>query len=768
MCLAFTITFALSFYLCRCCSYKTADEFLSQLLFYSVCCAGPVRNKTDSAQSRRQLKDKAQSGGKSREPRLSSPTNPSPSGVAQPASARRRGLLSRPRGPRTVRDSPPVSAAETTRYQKGGKEHALDQIARVQLLHVLEAFEGGMAQSGGRLGTNLFPKTTPNSALNGDGLCGDCSRNGECSDGCEGVCDGEVGQDGRRAIDGKARRVRPRPASWGTRPSVEQRGRLVLWRDGDDDCWGDGDGHLTLRRFPPREVDAGAGTREAKGEEEAPLIADAELNSKEGKVLTSSSSRADRFLEVFSRLQPARRALNVQEPAPVPSVVSSGDGERAGESCAGLPQEPCADTPPSRSQPQGLFRVDSATVTPAVELDVFKAGAAAGSHGAVGGTDASSSKPTTTLQAVASGSNSERRTSGGVEVGNRRLNDGQETAHVNPCDAPSSKRSFPPKNSRSHLPEPVLEHEARREPPVKHQRTQRQPAQRPSEPQPAGAVKRIGIAACKLEATSKTPSLPVKTTSGVGGAPGLDPATGDACDSPAGKRQAPRIVETTLKENSRPNPSPRAWDRGGVKHSAATPPANGPSSTRQNISDVAMGRVSTAPTSRPLEDATARKTQQSPCRRRRPGGFEDVTGRVAGTSVADLRDSDSNTSSAALGSTAGLNGNRKSQGGSNLGVEPAGGVSYQAKSTGKQAAVTRQVSSGLLTSAAPRNERSGGTRPRPVASVAREWPAVPLVMAEMPAACEEPPAACQGHEAAVAQKVPRNTLERQGRRRRYE
>ena len=718
-----------------------------------VCCAGPVRNKTDSAQSRRQLKDKAQSDGKPREPRLSSPTNQSPSGVAQPASARRRGLLSRPRGPQTVRDSMPVSAAETTRYQKGGKEHALDQIARVQLLHVLEAFGGGTAQSGGRLGTNLFPKATPNNALIGDDLCGDCGGNGECSDGCEGVCDGGVGRDGRRVMGGKTRRVRPRPASWGTRPSVEQRGRLGLWRDGDDDCWGDGDGHLTLRRFPPREVDAGAGVREEKGEMEAPLIADAELNSKKGKVLTSSSSRADRFLEVFSRLQPARRALNVQEP----SVVLSGGGERAGESCAGLPKEICADNPPSRSQPQGLFHVDSVTATPAADLDVFNHGAVGGGHGAVGGVDASSSKRRTALQAVASGSCSERRRSGGVEAGIRRLKDVQETAHVNPCAAPSPKRSLSSEFPRSLLPEPALEHEARREQSAKHQRTPHQPAERLSEPQPVGAVEPIGIEACKLEATSKTPPLPVKTTSGVGGAPGLDLATGDACDAPAGKRQAPRIVETVLKENSRPNPVPTTRDRGGVKHSAVTPPENWPSSMRQNLSAVALQSVSTVPTSRPLEDATARRTQQSPCRRRRPEGSEDVTGRVAVTSVADLLDADSNASSAALDSTAGLNGNRRSQVRSNLGVEPGRGASYQAKSTGEQAAVTRQVSSGLLTSTAPRNDGSGETRPMPVVSVARERRAVPLVRAEVPAASEEPPAACQGHEAAVVQKVPRNT-----------
>ena len=68
-----------------------------------------------------------------------------------------------------VRDSTPVSAAETTRHKKGGQEHALDQIARVQLLHVLEAFGDGTAWNGERLGTSLFPKTTPNDAL--DGVC---------------------------------------------------------------------------------------------------------------------------------------------------------------------------------------------------------------------------------------------------------------------------------------------------------------------------------------------------------------------------------------------------------------------------------------------------------------------------------------------------------------------------------------------------------------------------------------------------------------------
>ena len=123
---------------------------------------------------------------------------------------------------------------------------------------------------------------------------------------------------------------------------------------------------------------------------------------------------------------------------------------------------------------------------------------------------------------------------------------------------------------------------------------------------------------------------------------------------------------------------------------------------------------------------------------------------MPGTSVADLRDSDPN---AALGSTADVTESGRSQGGSKLGVKSSEVVSYQVKGAGKQAAVIRQVSSGLLTSAGPRNEGSGETRPMPVASVAREWSAVPLVGTEQPAASETPPAACQGHEAAVAQKV---------------
>ncbi|CAM9464885.1 unnamed protein product, partial [Laminaria digitata] len=717
--------------------------------------------KADSAQSRRQLKGKAQADGRPREPRLSSPTNQSPAGVAQPASARRRGLLSRPRGPQTVRDSTPVCAAETTRGQKGGDEHALDQIARVQLLHVLEAFGEGTARSGRRLGTSLFPKATPNDALNGDAPCDGCGRHGECSDACERVCGGGGNRYGRRVTGGGDRRVRPRPASWGTRASVERRGRLGIWPDGgDDDCWGDGDGHLTLRRFPPRDAVASAGAREAHGEGEFPSIIDAQPSSKEGKVLSSSSSRADRFLEVFSRLQPARRALNVEEPAPVSSSVPSRGGERVAESCAGLPKEPCADTPPSPSKPRGLLRGDSATATPAVDLSACKAGAVVGGHGAagemaVGGMDVSSSKRPTTLKAGASGSNSpdsERRTSGGTEVGDWRVPGVQETARTDHCATPSSKRSLPPEVARSLLPEPALEHKPRREPPAKHQRTQRQPAERLSEPPRVGAVCRVGAEARKLGATSKTPPLQVQTTSRVSGAPGLDPATGDACDAPAGKRQAPRIVETALKENSRPNPLPTAWDREGVKHPAVAPSANGPSSTHRSLSTTAVQRVSAAPTSRPLEDATARKTQPSPSRHRRPRNSEDVAGRVAGTTAADLRDSDSNASSAALGSTADLHGNRRSHGGSKLAVGCAGVASYQAMSAWKQSAVIRQVSSGLLTSACSRNERSGETKQMPFAPAACEIPEVPLGRPEVPVACETPPAACQGHEAAVAQK----------------
>eukprot|EP00904_Undaria_pinnatifida_P010034 jgi/Undpi1/6160/HiC_scaffold_20.g08644.m1 len=916
--------------------------------------AGLVRSKAGSAQNRRQLKDKARSDGRPREPRLSSSTNQSFAGVAQPASARRRGLLSRPRGSQMVRDSTPVSAAETTRDQTGSEEHSLDQFARVQLLHVLEAFSDGAARSGEWLGTSLLPKATPKYALNGGGPCHSGGSCGRGSDRCVGGCGGGVGREELRAIGGGNRRVRARPASWGTRPSVERRGHLGLWRDGgDDDCWGDGDGHLTLRRFPSREAVAGPGAREENDEGATSPIVDAHPNTKEGKKF-ASSSRADRFLQVFARLQPARRALDIEEPAPVPS----GDSKRAEGSRAGLLREPCVSSPSSRSKPRALLREDSATATPAADLGDSMTGAAVGSHDvagerAVGGVGASSSKrkavatsstssdrerrtsgetdvgyrrvqyvpyaqetantnhfaspsskrnrspeiarpcsPESALtpaadlvdskadaavgshdvageravgrvgassskrKAVATGSTSpdrERRTSGGTGVGYRRvqyvpyaqetantnrfaspsskrnrspeiarpcssepaltpaadLGDSmtdaavgshdvageraikgvgassskrkavatgstspdrerrtsggtgvgyrrvqyvpyaQETANTNRFASPSFKRNRSPEIARPCSPEPALEHESRREPPAQHEWAHRQSAERPPEPQRVDEGQHVGAEGCKLEARSKTPSLPVQTKSRVDGTPGLDPGTEYACDAPAVERQVLRIVDAASKENSRPNHLHAAWDREGVKHPAAVaPPANGASSTRQNMSTSAVQRAPTVPTVDSLEGTTARRTKQSPSRRGRQGNAEDVTDRVAGSSSSDLRDSDS-TASTTIGPIADLSGNRRSQG--------AKAASYQAKSGGKHAAITRQVSSGLLTSSGgarrdSRNDGSGERRPLAFAPIACEGPAAPVDMLEESDSSKASHAECQGHEADVAQQ----------------
>ena len=672
-----------------------------------------------------------------------------------------------------VRDSTPVSAAETTRDQTGSEEHSLDQIARVQLLHVLEAFGDGAARSGEWLGTSLLPKATPKYALNGGGPCHSGGSCGRGSDRCVGGCGGGVGREELRAIGGGNRRVRARPASWGTRPSVERRGHLGLWRDGgDDDCWGDGDGHLTLRRFPSREAVAGPGAREENDEGVTSPIVDAHPNTKEGKKI-ASSSRADRFLQVFARLQPARRALDIEEPAPVPS----GDSKRAEGSRAGLLREPCVSSPSSRSKPRALLREDSATATPAADLGDSMTGAAVGSHDvagerAVGGVGASSSK----RKAVATGSTSpdrERRTSGGTGVGYRRVQYvpyAQETANTNHLASPSSKRNRSPEIARPCSPEPALEHESRREPPAQHQWAHRQSAERPPEPQRVDEGQHVGAEGCKLEARSKTPSLPVQTKSRVDGTPGLDPATEYACDAPAVERQVLRIVDAALKENSRPNHLHAAWDREGVKHPAAVaPPANGASSTRQNMSTSAVQRASTVPTVDSLEGTTARRTKQSPSRRGRQGNAEDVTDRVAGSSSSDLRDSDS-TASTTIGPIADLSGNRRSQGGSELGLEHAKAVSYQTKSGGKHAAITRQVSSGLLTSSGgarrdSRNDGSGERRPLAFAPIACEGPAAPVDMLEESDSSEASHAECQGHEADVAQQV-RCTLKRQGTGRR--
>lgn len=237
---------------------------------------------------------------------------------------RRRGLLSRPKVLQTVTSVP---ATTTNSAQKGSEGLARDEIARHQLLYVLEASENVVAQEGIWLGTQLFPRVPGGDFSAGDEPPSESGGNSKFENLCQGEWEDDCGcnKDGRVITGSRNRRVRARPSSWGAPPTSKQQGWLGMWSEIDDgdDCWGDGDGYLTLKPFPSREVADGSELNE-NGEISAPQIDDLKvtLNCEEAPL---SSSRADRFLEVFSRLQPARRALKLKSTVMVPPTIGMAE-----------------------------------------------------------------------------------------------------------------------------------------------------------------------------------------------------------------------------------------------------------------------------------------------------------------------------------------------------------------------------------------------------------------------------------------------------------
>lgn len=216
----------------------------------------------------------------------------------------------------------PAAAAATvaeSRVRKGSDEHALDDIARSQLLYVLGVSAAGDTSKGeGWLGTRLFPNPGAEDSVVDDRRvdhhCGSTNVGQDSWRSSYGAGTCGSSRDNSRIAVNKKSRVRARPTSWSARPSGKRRGRFGIWSDGadgedgsnDENCWGDGDGYLTLRPFPSI---AESGAEDLSGGGVVAPVGDAEsLRSN-----PASASRADRFLQVFSQLQPARRALNLDE-----------------------------------------------------------------------------------------------------------------------------------------------------------------------------------------------------------------------------------------------------------------------------------------------------------------------------------------------------------------------------------------------------------------------------------------------------------------------
>lgn len=243
------------------------------------------------------------------------PTQPAGTSSARTTQGRRRGLLALPR-PKTSSHGtlaimPPVEKAGNI----SERERDCDEIVRAQLSYVREALGAGMTNGEPWPETRLFPTAGASCSSVINDLSATCDSQG---DGGE-----DIGENNAGGIEGSSgeqegivfdriRRVRPRPASWGARARDDGCGWVGMWPAGYDDCWGDGDGYLTLKPFPSREEMAKSVAKDQSAEEASAQTDDLRPIPGEQQ-LPTGSSLADRFLEVFRQLQPARRALKLAD-----------------------------------------------------------------------------------------------------------------------------------------------------------------------------------------------------------------------------------------------------------------------------------------------------------------------------------------------------------------------------------------------------------------------------------------------------------------------
>lgn len=270
-------------------------------------------------------------------------------GVTQRTQGRRRGLLTRPRPLLKSSDNVMMPAAPAKRNIKGttAQQEDRNQIAQSQLLHVLEAskasaannINGASQSSEGWLVAGLFPKADTEDGSDDSHSCtAFCSQvNGDLrKEDWENVGGGQCCK--KKTESGQIRRVRSRPASWRAHCNGKGPERPGMWPIGDrvdddddniDECWGDGDGYLTLRPFPSAEEMA-----RLEAQEDSSMADDDGVSERvdvpiahcvaDRKKVAARSSLADRFLEVFKQLQPARRALNLEDGAFPWSTMNGG------------------------------------------------------------------------------------------------------------------------------------------------------------------------------------------------------------------------------------------------------------------------------------------------------------------------------------------------------------------------------------------------------------------------------------------------------------
>lgn len=486
-------------------------------------------------------------------------------------------------------DPTPTSSAPVKASHKESAERARDHTAHAQVLLVPEIPGGAAARSVGWIGTQLFPRPAPeeNSSA-GIGCCvaRDCEGDGE--DACK-----------SRSPRTRNRRVRPRPASWGVGRQDENQTWLGIRPDSiNDDFWGDGDGYLTLRPFPSREELAELDAPSDDGEGGEPRA---------GGVGTVSSrdvdpapiSRAARFLEVFSRLQPARRALKLGVPSSSSAVSDkrpkkSGQNPLCGDS-RGVIAAVASSAPHQQAEPLA----GAVAATPVAVRVKSSAGDGASSHEdrrvAELKTPIPKRRKTGMGASIASSDDKTQGVNASVDKEDGNLKDALPEKRRR---SPPAQRSVAPGHAYSN--EEAPKRKLGRESPGRAPQNVKRPVQRPVEARPnyqgEGQTK---DAPDMIDITSDSPSPPTRARPKDGGVSGIHIERTCALDAP------PRALEAgkaAVKENLRPKGANLsvASEQAPRRLSEAVPHAKAPALAPRDRSAVAHISAATASTARRL------------------------------------------------------------------------------------------------------------------------------------------------------------------------
>ncbi|CAN0173068.1 unnamed protein product [Ectocarpus sp. 12 AP-2014] len=701
--------------------------------------AASATSKARVSHTRNQASDKTKSHTRAAlQHRLPDSTqSSSPDGSQQPTPLRRRALgLARPKGHQIVSDAMPTPAAasDTSRARKGCESRALDGIAQAQLLYLREASARRPAHGGGWLSTQLFPTPDEEEESADDGSM-DCCCAG--TGGGEGACwsscgVGECGTGRNKRMRKENRRVRGRPASWGARPNDEQRGWFGTWAasgsvdDGGVDCWGDGDGYLTLKAFPPPET-----LVESDGEDDsdgggAVMPADAEQSMRLGEEgSTTPSSRADRFLQVFSRLQPARRALRLHEPStPPPTPQDSGDNRaNAKVQNVGKRSPPTAVAPTNKntiassSGPQQAERPGgSPTMRPSVELEPggarnnARAGTARSCEGESVRELTTPPLKRAALEPISEVSaNNNRRPSATTASSPVQSTSAAIIASFKPVSGHKISRKQPPEGRPRQQRQPAHqsgEEGSRRHEQEGHNRTSSEGASRNSS-LPTPTVRRTStfeVQACSggvensVSARSGNSPRVVKTPGKRNG-----PANESAADAVSGQSRgnSPRVVKTPADRNGPANESAAsatAPSSVGSERATSAPQTRRPVAVANENLTIGEHRKRTAHVDRAPVDATTHGVPQPPPRHGSSTSADGVKRLMPGATVAKKRASSSHERNVRV-SSMDAGGHRRSQRDPPPGLQRAIHTSSQWNGSRSRGALTSRASSGLLRSA---------------------------------------------------------------------